>query len=75
MSVGMGMGRARDWGALDSADYSLPSQGDSAMIVGPPGPRGAKGDMVSRSYSCADRVFLRCERGSYGDESSKVPKR
>lgn len=60
MSVGTGEGRGL--GAPDSSGFPLSTQGDSAVILGPPG-YGAKGTggvgLLCSGGSCA-----RCPRGS-----------
>lgn len=63
MSVGTGEGRGLS--APDSSDFPLSTQGDSAVILGPPGPRGAKGDSVSGSAACVQGGSCAgCTRGS-----------
>lgn len=53
-------GGAGTKGAPDSSDCPLSNQGDAALAMGPPGPRGAKGDMVSRSGPCIAWISLLC---------------
>lgn len=53
-----GRAEAGTKGAPDSSDCPLSTQGDAAIAAGPPGPRGAKGDMVSRSGPHIQTGFL-----------------
>uniref|UniRef100_A0A2K5F6Q4 Collagen alpha-1(VII) chain n=1 Tax=Aotus nancymaae TaxID=37293 RepID=A0A2K5F6Q4_AOTNA len=69
---GLMVGPSRGQGAPDSSDSCLPPQGDSAVILGPPGPRGAKGDMGERGPRGLDGdKGPRGDNGDPGDKGSK----